>query len=388
MRGTVTRRSAFEHSRQVVVSGAPSRGAMVLEARRARLCNGDGVVRLTSTLPPEARLPACADVPSRRRIGAALAAIPGATLSYSALAFARRTVTPVDSGLVRTGLVWAVTGQLDDGTPLGWSGRGDGLAWLEESAAREVAALAGLAAMATQARAGRAPGVGPYDAVLSPAAAAVLLHEAVGHAVEAPANGSGEDKVLGRRVASAALTLHDDPLAGDGPAHYEADDDNVRALGPTPVVEQGVLLARLHTASSAARAGVLPTANARAASAWDDPLPRVSNLVCAAGGWTEDELVEGVGDGLYVHRLANGVSDGVRVEADVLAAEWIRAGRRTGEPAAVGRLREDRTVLHRLLGMGDKPVFHRNAMCGKRGQLLYDVGTCAPAVSVAGLRVA
>jgi len=37
--------------------------------------------------------------------------------------------------------------------------------------------------------------------------------------------------------------------------------------------------------------------------------------------------------------------------------------------------------------LGDTAVFHHNAMCGKEGQILYDVGTCAPALRLSALRI-
>ena len=97
-------------------------------------------------------------------------------------------------------------------------------------------------------------------------------------------------------------------------------------------------------------------------------------------------MLDRMGDGLYVHSLAYGYGFGFRLAAQVRLAEEVRLGRRTGHYFSGGVIDEDRRVLTRAVELGDAAAYNRNSMCGKEGQLLYDVGTCAPAIRLTALR--
>jgi predicted Zn-dependent protease len=308
-------------------------------------------------------------------------------LQYSAIASRRVTVSSTLSSPMRFMSAWAITGWLEPTRPgatqpLGWSGRGNGLDWIRNQAAEELRAMSE--------RLERAEMIEPANtpAVLSPSASAVLLHEVIGHSAEAaPDCRLNHNRHCGYRVASEILSLMDDPLARGGSVNYEYDDDNVRCLGPTPVVDEGIMVAQLHSQSTAAAAGTLPTANGRAASVWDLPIPRVSNLICGPGSRSEDELIDGLGDGLYIKRLANGINNGAIIEAEIVLAEKIEKGKRSGKFVTSGHIHEDMRVLLRATAAADNPAFNSNAICGKAGQLLFNVGTFAPSISLSSLRV-
>ena len=307
-------------------------------------------------------------------------------LRYSQLRGNRLTVSPVAQGAVRYRAVWSVTGWFRPASsvpalPLGWSGRGNGLAWLTGPARLELDTLAHSVrrASATTTCVGKA--------VLAPAAAAVVVHETVAHQVESPASAGRGAAELGSRIASELITAHDDPRADHGAAHYEVDDDNIRVLGRTAVVVDGRRTAWLHSADSADEQDTLPTANSRSSSAWDLPLPRTSNLVVEAGTSSEAELVAEAHEGLYVRRLSHGVSDGAHFEANLTLGERIDHGRLTGDYVVGGHIRERLDLLHRVTRVADNTTFHSNALCGKGGQVLFDVGTAAPSLGLSSLRV-
>ncbi|HEU5270078.1 MAG TPA: metallopeptidase TldD-related protein [Jatrophihabitans sp.] len=307
------------------------------------------------------------------------------SLRYSQLRSERLTVSSLAHASPRSHTVWSATGWFRPvdrlpAVPLGWSGRGNGLDWLSGSAPGELELLA-------RAMSGAAPVTPGYEpAVLAPPAAAVVVHETVAHQVETPPQGTARPST-GQRIAAEQITAFDDPTAESGPAHYDLDDDNVRALGPMAVVTDGRQTAWLHSAASAVAHGTLPTGNGRSAGAWDLPLPRTSNLVVQAGTATEAELIDRTYRGLYVRRLAHGVNDGARFEADLVLAERIDQGRLTGRYVVGGRLSESLELLLRVTGVADNPRFHYSGLCGKAGQLLFDVGTAAPSIELSGLRV-
>jgi predicted Zn-dependent protease len=272
---------------------------------------------------------------------------------------------------------WSITASVAH-LQIGWSGSGNGLAKLacigEE-----------LREIADAMRSARALDVKKTAAVLSPQAAAVLLHESVGHLIEAdPVRPS----FVGQRIAAECITASDDATCDGAPGSYEYDEENVRAMGPTLAVREGVVVAELQTTATARHAHTLPTGNARAASVWQQPLPRVSNLVCAGGDAELDALIDRCGNGIYIHRVANGINNGVRVQADIVLAERIAHGRRTSQLLTGGRIDETVSVALRIVELGREPRFNGNAMCGKSGQLLFNVGTCAPPLRFAALRIA
>ncbi|MCW5803559.1 MAG: hypothetical protein KIT31_14345 [Deltaproteobacteria bacterium] len=302
-------------------------------------------------------------------------------LHYSALTRRSATLGGTAAGPIRSLSVWAVTGTARTGAghvvPIGWSGRGEGLATLHSARGR---LLSELGAAATAAPV--VPGI--FAVVLAPAAAAVVVHE-VGHLTEVAPEGPALAP-LGTRLGSELVTIADDPLA-DGPGRYDYDDENVRAFAATTVVQCGIVVNHLHSAATARDAMTLSTPNSRAASAWHPAIPRMSNLHCRAGRVSEADLIRAVGEGLYVHRLADGVGSGGRIAARLVLAERIRGGVRAGEYHAGGRVEESIGVLRRVVGVADNAAFSDNAMCGRYGQLLFNVGTSSPSLALSGFRV-
>jgi TldD protein len=283
--------------------------------------------------------------------------------------------------------VWSLTGTVlaysGKTLPIGLSGRGDGLGSLESGrlagdVGRQLSMLDRAEAIGSQ----------TTRVVLSPLAAATLVHESVGHFVEASADPSVDlGHRLGCRIASELLTCIDDPCAVDGSARYDLDDDGVEVHGSTQVVHEGVVTAQLHSLASARAAQCVSTGNGRSAGAWEAPLPRLSNLVCRAGRSSEEGLIENLHTGLYLHRLTNGFSRGTRVSAGVLLAESIERGKRTRRYLTGGSIEERVDVLTRLVELSDHSRFSPNSLCGKGGQLLADVGTCSPAMRISALAI-
>lgn len=281
---------------------------------------------------------------------------------------------------------WALSGAIGLPTggelPVGWSGGGDGIAELEDEDRQE--RLDRLGARVGEARCGE---TGPARVLLSAQAAAVLLHEAIGHFAEAPPDTRlNLSHRVGMPLAEESLLVCDDPSAAPGAASYRVDDEGVESIGPTELVREGRLQTQLHSHGSAACARTLPTANARAAL-WSAPLPRMSNLICAAGRHSFGELVEQVWNGLLIHHLAYGYAAGAFVGARVVLAEVIERGRLAGRFVTGLEVAERQDLFLRAEAVGDRCELNPNAMCGKAGQLLFDVGTSAPAIALSRLEL-
>jgi TldD protein len=309
-----------------------------------------------------------------------------ASLRYSHVAAQRWILEPFAGWQCRSINVFALTGRLHLANgrfmSVGWSGTGDGLARLQGGAARQH--LVRVARNAGEAQP-TAPGDG--RAVLATQPAALIAHEAIGHFAEAAADpGVDLRHRLGCRLAADDVDVLDDPACGVA-ARYEVDDDGILTMGPTRILKNGVLVRQLHGRASAHAAGDIPTANARSSQITLPPIPRMSNLIVLPGTSSFDELVDGVGDGVIIHHLSNGFSRGLHVEARIVLGEIVVAGRATGRFFTGGRVEERIDVLTGCEARGREGELNPNALCGKHGQILYDVGTVAPAMQMSRLRI-
>jgi TldD protein len=157
------------------------------------------------------------------------------------------------------------------------------------------------------------PSGGKTQLVLAPSIVGLLVHEAIGHTVEADfvASGSVAAGRLGSRVASELVTLCDSGESEHAPGaggFLPVDDEGVAAKR-TVVIDQGVLRSYLHDRESAARAGVPPTGNARAWEYADPPLIRMRNTYLEPGTSSLEELIAGVEDGYLLDGPRNGQAD-------------------------------------------------------------------------------
>ena len=161
----------------------------------------------------------------------------------------------------------------------------------------------------------RAPQIegGRATVILSPAVVGLLVHEAVGHTVEADfvQAGSVAAGKLGQRVASELVTLCDsgqsEYITGAG-GTVLVDDEGIIA-GRTAIIERGFLRSYLHSRESAARFGVAPTGNARAWEYADQPLIRMRNTYIAPGDSDLDDMIAGVEDGYLLDGPQGGQAD-------------------------------------------------------------------------------
>jgi TldD protein len=130
----------------------------------------------------------------------------------------------------------------------------------------------------------------------------------------------------GNRVASELLTVGDDGSAAGLPGSAAFDDEGAPTQN-TLLVQNGVLVGRLHTRETAARAGVRPTGNARAASFRHLPEARLTNVYVANNKGQVDDLVRGIGFGVYCCDAIGGEARGGRFSLTGAYGQLIRDGR-------------------------------------------------------------
>ncbi len=157
------------------------------------------------------------------------------------------------------------------------------------------------------------PAGGRSQVILAPSIVGLLVHEAIGHTVEADfvQSGSVAQGKIGKRVGSELVTLCDsgfsEYMEGAG-GTIPIDDEGVPAQ-KTTIIDQGILSSYLHNRESAAHFGVAPTGSARAWEFCDQPLIRMRNTYLVPGTSTLDEMIAGVDDGYLLDGPKNGQAD-------------------------------------------------------------------------------
>jgi len=157
----------------------------------------------------------------------------------------------------------------------------------------------------------RRPPSGEMPVILSAGTSGVLLHEAVGHALEADFNRSGKSAYadrMGERVASAGVSIIDQ---GDMPNERGAlnYDDEGNVCGRTTLVENGVLRSYLHDGLSARQYGVDATGSGRRESFRHQPMPRMTCTFMDNGSYERDELIAAMGRGIIADTYTDGTVD-------------------------------------------------------------------------------
>ncbi len=152
------------------------------------------------------------------------------------------------------------------------------------------------------------PKGGEWPVVLGAGASGILLHEAIGHGLEADFNRKEASifaTKMNQRVASDEVTIYDSGLFEKSRGALNVDDEGTPGQ-KTVLVENGVLRSYLHDKISARFYGVAPTGNGRRESYKFYPKPRM-RVTCMDNGTHEfEELIRGIKYGVYCRTFTNG----------------------------------------------------------------------------------
>ncbi|HET8540982.1 MAG TPA: metallopeptidase TldD-related protein [Anaeromyxobacter sp.] len=152
------------------------------------------------------------------------------------------------------------------------------------------------------------PPAGEMPVVLAAGSSGILLHEAIGHGMEADFNRKRvsiyADRI-GKQIAQPFVNIVDD-AANPGARGAINVDDEGNPAGTTRLVDGGVLATYLHDAISARHYGVAPTGNGRRESYRHPPIPRMRSTYMLPGPHRTDEIVRSVKRGIYCQNFSNG----------------------------------------------------------------------------------
>ncbi len=152
------------------------------------------------------------------------------------------------------------------------------------------------------------PPAGEIPVVLGPGVTGVLLHEAIGHGMEADFNRKKESTyctMMGKRVAEPMVTIVDDGTVPHLPGSINFDDEATPGQ-KTVLVDKGILSSYMHDKISARFYKVKPTGNGRRQSYQHYVQPRMRNTYMLAGPSSPEEVIREAGKGIYVRDVSNG----------------------------------------------------------------------------------
>ena len=269
---------------------------------------------------------------------------------------------------------------------LPWGGCGELATTLGDE---EAAAFAARLLFRFRAREARAPESGRPPLVFAPAAAAVALHEAVAHALEADllARSGRPDAGIGLELAAAGLSVLDDPGAAPAGVERATDDEGVPVVRRW-LLREGRVEQPIADAVAARRWPLLVPGSGFRSGRHGRPLPRTYHLELLAGTASADDLAAVAAGGLWIPEIASGALDPAsgRFVLDVPAARRV-GGPASGEP--VGRFRVEGRVADLLAGVvavGSECASAGAGWCAKGGERRA-VWARSPALAVTGLEV-
>lgn len=232
---------------------------------------------------------------------------------------------------------------------------------------------------------------GELPVVLAPGDSGILLHEAVGHGLEADFNRkqtSNYSGQVGNMVASELCTVVDDGTVGSSRGSINVDDEG--ATGQYNVlIEKGKLVGYMHDRLSAKHFGVSASGNGRRQSFRCMPMPRMTNTSLLAGPHDHDEIIASVKRGIYAKRFSGGqvnISNGDFVFS-LTESYLIEDGKLTAPLKGVNLIGNGPDVLRNVTMLGND--FERSDgiwTCGKEGQSV-PVGVGTPTVKISSITV-
>jgi TldD protein len=201
----------------------------------------------------------------------------------------------------------------------------------------------------------------------------ILLHEAIGHGLEADFNRkqtSAFSGLIGQTVASELCTVVDDGTIPFRRGSLNIDDEG-NPTRRTVLIEKGVLQGYLqdHLSSKLMKAPV--TGNGRRQGYDNIPIPRMTTTFMMAGESAPEDIIRSVKKGLYAVHFGGGQVDITSGKFVFSASEayLIEDGRITAPVKGATLLGDGPTVLREVTMVGsDLKLDQGVGICGKEGQ--------------------
>ncbi|MBN1283070.1 MAG: TldD/PmbA family protein [Proteobacteria bacterium] len=244
-----------------------------------------------------------------------------------------------------------------------------GFELFDETMPEEVADRAARRAM-LMLSAGPAP-AGAMPVVISSEAGGTMIHEAVGHGLEADLAGEGlsvYSRRIGDRVASPLITVVDDATLPGRRGSFSFDDEGKPAQR-TVLIEAGVLKSYMSDARSAKKFDLPRTGNGRRQSYEHVPICRMTNTIILPGLHDPSHIASSTPAGLYVKKMGGGQVNTVNGDFVFNVQEgYIIRGGEIAEPVRGATLIGNGPRVLESIDMVGTDLGFSIGTCGKDGQ--------------------
>lgn len=227
---------------------------------------------------------------------------------------------------------------------------------------------------------------GELPVVLSNGWTGVLLHEAVGHGLEADFNRkktSVFSSKIGSRVASECVTVVDDGTIPLRRGSLNFDDEGTKTTRNV-LIENGILKNYMYDNLNAKLMGSVSSGNGRRQNYKSLCIPRMTNTFMEAGDFKEEELIASVKYGIFTRSFSGGQVDITSGKFTFSSQEayLIENGKISHPVKGATLIGDGKTVLQRISMVADNFALDDGVgTCGKDGQMV-PVSVGEPSVKI------
>jgi len=217
------------------------------------------------------------------------------------------------------------------------------------------------------------PEAGEMEVVLAAGSSGILLHEAIGHGMEADFNRKNESiysDAINTPIAEPMVSIVDDGTWESARGALNVDDEG-KDTEKTYLVKDGILKSYMHDRISAKHYGLNSTGNGRRESFRHTPMPRMRCTYMLNGPNTKEEIIQSVKKGIYCESFTNGevhIGPG-DFTFYVKNGSLIENGKITQPIKDINIIGNGPEVLKRVVMVADDlKMSVGSGMCGKGGQ--------------------
>lgn len=212
---------------------------------------------------------------------------------------------------------------------------------------------------------------GRMPVIIAADAGGTMIHEAIGHGLEADLVQQGHSVYAGKKgslVASPLITIIDDSTLPGKRGSFRFDDEGVPSQ-KTVLVEKGILKGFLYDRLTALKDGVASTGNGRRESYKNRPIPRMSNTFIAPGNGDPEAIIRSVESGFFVEKMGGGQVNTATGEFvfEVSEGRMIEKGA-IGEPVRGATLSGNGADVLKSIDMVGNDLGFSIGTCGKDAQ--------------------
>ena len=232
---------------------------------------------------------------------------------------------------------------------------------------------------------------GKIDVVLGNGGTGILMHEVVGHSLEADVirhKKSVYSNLFGQKIAPDFISIVDDGSMTGKVASLNFDAEGTPSK-QNILIRNGVLEKSMNDRLNARLMGEDLTGNARRESFKFPPIPRMTTTYLSAGKEDPQNIIEQVSNGIYVDNLESGSVDKVNGDFSFNSTICYRImDGKIQEPLIGGAITGSVTkILNNIIAVGSDLKFDRGGFTSKKAGQVVNINVGMPTILVDGLVV-